>query len=117
MVITPSFYAHTCAVRRGAKSAKLIGGIPATFWTSLLGREPWPEAMVSVSIRSLSPYSADTPAATEPSIRALRSMSLCFADWPMMSAMTSARFVSRWMRRPDRDDFRRLPWSHWVTTT
>jgi hypothetical protein len=58
-VITPSFYAHACAARR-AKSAKLIGGLPVTFWTSLLGREPWPEAMVSVSIRSISPYSAGT---------------------------------------------------------
>jgi hypothetical protein len=40
--------------KRRAKSAKLIGGAPVTFRTSLLGREPRPEAMVSVSIRSIS---------------------------------------------------------------
>jgi hypothetical protein len=65
VVITPSFYAQACAVRR-AKSAKLIGGLQVTLWTSLLGRDPWPEAMVSVSIRSISPYAARTPAATVP---------------------------------------------------
>ena len=51
MVITPPFYAQTCAVRR-AKSAKLIGLTPVTFWTSFVGWEPRPEAMVSVSMRS-----------------------------------------------------------------
>src|SRR5216684_2857605 len=79
-------WAQACAVRR-AKSAKLIGGIPVTFWTSLLGREPWPEAMVLVSMRSISPYSAGTSAATVPSIHAWRSMSLCFTGWPVTSAM------------------------------
>jgi hypothetical protein len=54
VVIMRSFYAQACAVRR-AKSAKLIGGAPVTFWTSLLGREPWPVATVSVSVRSTSP--------------------------------------------------------------
>jgi hypothetical protein len=39
VVITPSLYAQACAVRR-VKSTKLIGGLPVTLWTSLLGREP-----------------------------------------------------------------------------
>src|SRR6266851_5761854 len=82
-------WAQACTVRR-AKSAKLIGATPVTFWTSLLGRAPWPEAMVSVSMRSISPYSAGTPAATLPSIHASRSMSLCLAGWPVTSAMTLA---------------------------
>src|SRR5262249_8443963 len=86
-----------CAVRR-AKSAKLIGGIPVTFWTSLLGREPWPEAMVSVSTRSISPYAAGPPAATMPSVHASRSMSLCLAGWPVTPAMMPAASltVSAW---------------------
>jgi hypothetical protein len=38
-----------------------------------------PEAMVSVNIRSILPYSAGTPAATLPWIHTSQSMSLCFA--------------------------------------
>src|SRR5260370_12423244 len=89
--------AQACAGRR-AKSAKLTGGIPVAFWTSWLGREPWPEAMVSVSMRSIWPYSAGTPAATVPSIHASRSMSLCLAGWPVTPAMMPAASltVSAW---------------------
>jgi hypothetical protein len=39
VVIKPSFDARACAVRR-AKSAKLIGRLPVTLWTSLLGGHP-----------------------------------------------------------------------------
>jgi hypothetical protein len=81
VVMMASVYVHACAVRR-AKSANLIGGAPVTFWTLSLGREPIPEAMVSVNIRSISPYSAGTPAATLPWIHTSRSMSLCFTGFP-----------------------------------
>jgi hypothetical protein len=37
----------------------VIGATPVTFWTLSLGREPLPEAMVSVNIRSISPNSAE----------------------------------------------------------
>ena len=61
-----------------------------TFWTLSLGREPIPEAMVSVNIRNISPYSAGTPAATLPWIHTSRSTSLCFTGFPVTPAMTSA---------------------------
>jgi hypothetical protein len=72
VVMMGPLYVHACAVRR-AKSANLIGGAPVTFWTLSLGREPTPEAMVSVNIRSISPYSAGTPASTLPWIDTSRS--------------------------------------------
>jgi hypothetical protein len=78
VVMMGPVYVHACAVRR-AKSANLIGGAPVTLWTLSLGREPMPEAMVSVNIRSILPYSAGTPAATLPWIHTSQSMSLCFA--------------------------------------
>jgi hypothetical protein len=40
--------AQAAAVRR-AKSARLAGGAPVAFSVSLLGREPRPDAMVSVN--------------------------------------------------------------------
>ena len=88
VVMMGPVYVHARAVRR-AKSANLIGGAPVTFSTLSLGREPIPEAMVSVNIRSISPYSAGTPAATMPWIHTSRSMSLCFTGLPVTPAMTS----------------------------
>ena len=64
-----------------------------TFWTLSLGRKPIPEAMVSVNIRSISPYSG-TPAATLPWIHTSRSMSLCFTGFPATPAMTSAAWLT-----------------------
>ena len=57
VVMMGPVYVHACAVRR-AKSANLIGGAPVTFWTVSLGREPIPEAMVSVTRRFRASWSS-----------------------------------------------------------
>jgi hypothetical protein len=57
------------------KSAWLVGGAPVRLSTSLFGREPWPGAMVSVSNRSMSVWSAGTPAAMLDWTQVSRSMS------------------------------------------
>ena len=67
---------HAAAVPL-AKSVKLVGGAPVTFSTSSLGREPRPEAIVSVSICSIWPYSGGTPDAITLSTQERRSMSTC----------------------------------------
>jgi hypothetical protein len=48
------------SVRR-AKSAKRVGAVPVAFSTSLLGRDPRPDAMVSLSMRRAAPELAIAP--------------------------------------------------------
>src|ERR1700693_4669887 len=91
--------AHAAAVRL-AKSVKVPGGAPVTFSMSSLGREPRPEAMVSVSIWSIWPYSAGTPDAITLSTQERRSMSTCrtgrLVTLPVLSDREAMVSVSIW---------------------
>ena len=58
-------YVHACAVRRG-EASELDRRRSSDLLDVVLGREPIPEAKVSVNIRSISPYSAGRPASTLP---------------------------------------------------
>jgi hypothetical protein len=82
-------YAHACAVRQ-AKSANLIGGAPVTFWTLSLGREPIPRRWYLGNIRSISAYSARTPAATLLWIHTSRSMSARWVGYAIRAAEDSS---------------------------